>query len=70
MSINSKHRNIKNNTLKHSKKKKRIGMGIVDTLISFLILEEMDSIFSIKCFVGYRFVIYSLYNVEIHSSYA
>jgi hypothetical protein len=44
-------------------------VGIVGTLVSFLILGEMFQFCSIKYDVGYRFVIYSLYNLEVHSFY-
>jgi hypothetical protein len=40
-------------------------VGIVGTLASFLILEGMVSVFTIEYDVGYRFVICSLYNVEV-----
>jgi hypothetical protein len=42
----------------------------VDTLVSFLILGEMVSVFSIKYDVDHRFAIYILYYVDIHSFYS
>jgi hypothetical protein len=42
----------------------------VGTLVSFLTLGEMVSVFLIKYYVGYKFITYSLYNVEIYSFYS
>jgi hypothetical protein len=42
----------------------------VGILVLFLTLGEMVSVFPIKYDVGYRFVIYNLYNVEVHYFYS
>jgi hypothetical protein len=42
----------------------------VGTLILFLILGGMVSVFTIKYDVGCRVVTYGLYNVEVHSFYS
>jgi hypothetical protein len=44
--------------------------GESGTLTLFLTLGEMVSVFSPIADVGYRFVKYSLYNVEIQSFYS
>jgi hypothetical protein len=44
--------------------------GESGTLVSFLTVEEMVSVFHLKYDVGCRCVIYSLYNVEVHSFYS
>jgi hypothetical protein len=47
-----------------------IGVGRVDTLVPFLTIVEWLQFFLIKYDVGYRSVIYSIYNFEIHSFYS
>ena len=42
----------------------------VDILVFFLILEEMLSAFTIEYDVSCKFVIYSLYYIEVYSLYA
>jgi hypothetical protein len=46
-----------------------MGAKKVDTLDSILRLREWFQYFLIKYDVGYRFVTYSLYNVEVHAFY-
>jgi hypothetical protein len=47
-----------------------IMVGRVDMLVSLPTLEEMILVFHIYYNVGYRFVIYSLYYVEVLSVYS
>jgi hypothetical protein len=47
-----------------------IRVGRVGILVLFLTLGKLSQFFPSKCDVGYRFVIYSLYNVEVHSFYS
>jgi hypothetical protein len=48
----------------------RIRVLIVDTLVSFLILEEWFQLFPIQCNAGYKFVKYSHSYVEVWSFYS
>jgi hypothetical protein len=46
-----------------------IGVGRVCILVSFLSLGEIVSVFPTKYEVGYKLIIYSLFNIEVHSFY-
>jgi hypothetical protein len=45
-------------------------VGTVGTLVMFLTLGKMVSVFHVKYNAGCRFVIYSFYNVEVLSFYS
>jgi hypothetical protein len=47
-----------------------IGVERLGTLVSFLTLGKMVSCFPVTYDIGYRFVIYILYYVEVHSFYS